>query len=752
MIKSSLSNQKNIFILFSFLLITNIASAQFSGGTGSSGDPYQLASVADLQAMDNYGTSWRYYKLTADIDMNGQSFVAIRTNGTQAFQGYIDGDGHVISNLTVPSHGADKVGFVRKLQGTIENLGFTNITVSGSGYNQVGAIAAEIQDNANYYIKNCYVKGGTVIGDDYVGGIAGIFYSLSLIENCFADVTVSGTGWNVGGIAGRTTGAITTCAFYDNVASTINATNDWGYTMANDDSGTGTMTNCYYDKNTYTAKKNNTGTTGLTTAQLTSKSNYTGFDFTTTPYWKIAAGEYAVIDIYDTPFTRGVGSSSDPFQISTVADLQEMDNYGTSWRYYKVIADIDMNGASFVSIRTNNTQAFQGYLDGGGYVISNLTVPNHGADKQGFVRKLQGYIINLGFENLTVNGSGYNRVGGIAAEMQDNANYYIENCYVKGGSITGENYVGGIVGIAYALNKIKDCYADVTVSGTSWNTGGIAGRMTGNITTCAFYDNATSSVVVSGDWTYPIANDNSAGTFTDCYYDIVTFTGSQTNTGATGLNTAQLLVEANYSGFDFATPVWSISVSDGYAILDDTYLLPVELTFFRGKSLGTTNLLEWQTASEKNNAYFEIERSTDGRSFEKIGEVEGNGTTLEISNYQFIDENPSAINYYRLRQVDFDGQFEYSSLITIANKIEHKDISIYPNPFYDYLNIEYTSETTENAIISISDITGRIIQKQNITTVKGNNQLSLDLSNLPKGSFLLHIESKHINTTQIIIK
>jgi len=459
-------------------------------------------------------------------------------------------------------------------------------------------------------------------------------------------------------------------------------------------------------------------------------------------------------------FSGGTGSAANPYQIATIADLQAMDNFGTSWKHYKFTADIDMNGQSFVAIRTNNTQAFQGYIDGDNHIISNLTINTNGnaAGRTGFVRKLQGTIENLGFFNITVNGSSYAKTGAVAGEIQDNANYFIKNCYVKNGSVTGDDFVGGLVGVAYSNNIIENCYADVLVSGTGLKVGGIAGRSSGTIKTCVFYNNASSTI--ASNWGYPIALLHSnALTVTNCYYNAIIFTGSQTNTGAQGRNTAQLTHQSNYQGFDFSTPIWSMSTSFGHAVLDKFANLPVELTTFTGENIGSSNLLNWQTASETSNSHFEIERSKDGITFEKTGTVIGNGTTSEISNYQFEDRNPFAINYYRLRQVDlptgqagFDEKFEYSKIIVIRNEIQNKTIRIFPIPFSKNLTVEYKSSFIENITLSLMDITGKIILTQKSTSQIGYNSFNIDSSNLPHGTYYVRLMSKNINLIKTIIK
>jgi hypothetical protein len=79
-------------------------------------------------------------------------------------------------------------------------------------------------------------------------------------------------------------------------------------------------------------------------------------------------------------------------------------------------------------------------------------------------------------------------------------------------------------------------------------------------------------------------------------------------------------------------------------------------------------LLSWQTATEKNNAGFDIERSTDSTAFSKIGRVKGNGTTTQSHSYTFTDKTASGTVYYRLKQTDYDGSATYSSTVEVKGE------------------------------------------------------------------------------------
>ena len=176
-------------------------------------------------------------------------------------------------------------------------------------------------------------------------------------------------------------------------------------------------------------------------------------------------------------------------------------------------------------------------------------------------------------------------------------------------------------------------------------------------------------------------------------------------------------------------------------------VLPVELTYFKGKSTTEGSLLTWQTATEENNEGFEIQHSANGRDWNNIGFVLGNGTTQEIQNYQFIDQNPkSGINYYRLKQIDlptgqagFDGQFEYSNIIHLTTEQSNNTtIQLFPNPVTDELNI-----IGGQGQATIYNLLGQPVKQFTINT----EQSTINVTDLPSGQYILHIQSREIGRT-----
>jgi hypothetical protein len=181
----------------------------------------------------------------------------------------------------------------------------------------------------------------------------------------------------------------------------------------------------------------------------------------------------------------------------------------------------------------------------------------------------------------------------------------------------------------------------------------------------------------------------------------------------------------------------------------------VELTYFRGENLGKSNYLHWETASEENNAYFILERSSDAQQFTALGQIEGNGNSNQNQFYSFTDINPTTgINYYRLKQVDSDGSFSYSQVIALEVKASDSQVNIYPNPSSDIISIEFVNDTNSEIHIKIYDVLGHLVRNVNLGSTKGHQVYNLSLSNLPEGAYLIQLsdDSEKIITKQTLIK
>ncbi|WAC14830.1 T9SS type A sorting domain-containing protein [Dyadobacter pollutisoli] len=180
---------------------------------------------------------------------------------------------------------------------------------------------------------------------------------------------------------------------------------------------------------------------------------------------------------------------------------------------------------------------------------------------------------------------------------------------------------------------------------------------------------------------------------------------------------------------------WDIkynSPNSGEVSLEYTNNLPVTLVRFTAKKQDNSVKLDWQTSEEIDNQGFEVERRLDSGMWEKVGFVDGNGTTKENNTYSFLDLLPlHGMNYYRLRQLDFDGKVELSRIVGVKMD-SGKLLKIYPNPTTGIINIEGTQSN-----IRILDILGRPVMTGTIVNQK------LDVSHLPGGFYILSVSSEN---------
>ncbi len=140
----------------------------------------------------------------------------------------------------------------------------------------------------------------------------------------------------------------------------------------------------------------------------------------------------------------------------------------------------------------------------------------------------------------------------------------------------------------------------------------------------------------------------------------------QTGSPAIDMGDAISGSSANTTVLDLARNPRFNGVIDMGAYEYDAAQLPVELLYFYVEKATNGALLSWETATEINNDYFDVEWSTDGINFESIGQVQGAGTTTEVQSYEFLHDNPvNGNNYYRLKQMDFDEVFEYSNIVLL---------------------------------------------------------------------------------------
>jgi Leucine-rich repeat (LRR) protein len=194
--------------------------------------------------------------------------------------------------------------------------------------------------------------------------------------------------------------------------------------------------------------------------------------------------------------------------------------------------------------------------------------------------------------------------------------------------------------------------------------------------------------------------------------------------------------------------------SDTVAITNG--VLPVTLINFTGEAAHNGNLLQWQTTTEINSAYFNIQRSVDGVSFSNIGKVAAAGNSNTIKNYSYTDGlaglNPvPSILYYRLQQADKDGAVTYSKIIMLkADDILSPALKLYPNPVHGLMILELKT-VTGPVDITLTDAAGKIVQLQHATAVAGQ-ALTVDTQPLAAGVYFIQVFYNNQNFMQKFVR
>ena len=182
-------------------------------------------------------------------------------------------------------------------------------------------------------------------------------------------------------------------------------------------------------------------------------------------------------------------------------------------------------------------------------------------------------------------------------------------------------------------------------------------------------------------------------------------------------------------------------------VVENVSALPIRLLYFTATHEYQKVRVDWETASEYNNDFFSVERSKDGKSFEQIFTKKGNRESKSNIWYTGFDNNPViGVGYYRLKQTDFDGKFTYSDLVSVDYAPEQlHNLKIFPNPISDnFLQLYYFSEFNNLVELAIFTPAGKLIYKDNLEVVNGENAIIHEVSSIPTGIYILKIGNKVI--------
>ncbi|WP_461787637.1 T9SS type A sorting domain-containing protein [Pedobacter sp.] len=184
----------------------------------------------------------------------------------------------------------------------------------------------------------------------------------------------------------------------------------------------------------------------------------------------------------------------------------------------------------------------------------------------------------------------------------------------------------------------------------------------------------------------------------------------------------------------------------GVTLAPGTGVLPVNLTAFNANEKNGTIRLNWTTASEKNNSHFEILRSSNKDNFLKIDQVSGRGNATENTNYAFVDEKPMpGVNYYQLKQVDFNGDFEVFGPVSATIAVEKTNFDIVKTA--TGIALQVYSDKAQSGKIEITDASGKVNSQQSINLEKGFNKVPIN-NNLSKGLAIITLKTSDSKITK----
>lgn len=301
-----------------------------------------------------------------------------------------------------------------------------------------------------------------------------------------------------------------------------------------------------------------------------------------------------------------------------------------------------------------------------------------------------------------------------------------------------------------AYDKVENTTAKKAVftMGRYWNV--VQGSMTGsNPMKVRFFYNPTdlsTMQTAANTWasSYPTTYTHAVEWFktsgtqynpgSNTYVDVPTSSAYSTSGGT--LNGITYIEYQNVNSFSGGTA--GIRVSPG------AYGLPVKLLYLTATPIDNSFIrIDWATSLEIDNKGFDVERSIDGIHFDKIGWIDGNGNSTQTIKYKFDDKTVIAntVYYYRLKQIDYDGDEEYSNTVSASIKDGSGFTlnDLYPNPATEKVTISISTDFNQDVYVKVFDLLGQIILDKNWQVITGTNTFEIDLSSFASGTYTVSL-------------
>jgi hypothetical protein len=318
-------------------------------------------------------------------------------------------------------------------------------------------------------------------------------------------------------------------------------------------------------------------------------------------------------------------------------------------------------------------------------------------------------------------------------------------------------------------------YIPLTITKTAGNTNILAST---RMTTTS--NNTPWQISVTQMWSQTIPGAGEVPVVIDRWWDIKStpaFTGAVSFTYRGIENTTTYAPTGTFAAQNWMGSSWNTPVGSGPGVTAGTAVvsipaqtlgtatpwvlsnlnapLPVKLLYFTARKKEHEVLLDWCTASEINNAFFEVQRSTDNEFFETIDIVNGAGNSTDVLSYSDVDKEPyDGISYYRLRQVDYDGRYSYSQTVMVKFSTENAFDFVFASPAESagHVVIGFESNIEENLAVKITDALGKDVSESVIHATEGFNKDEIHLPAMAGGIYFISLgNTSAIHTKKFFI-
>jgi hypothetical protein len=207
------------------------------------------------------------------------------------------------------------------------------------------------------------------------------------------------------------------------------------------------------------------------------------------------------------------------------------------------------------------------------------------------------------------------------------------------------------------------------------------------------------------------------------------------------------------NGLIFGPAITTANATYGVIFTQSTTLPVVLVEFVANKLDDGTVKLSWATSQEVNSDYFEVDRSSDQTDWSSLGSVKAKGFSSITTDYAFIDKSPvNGTGYYRLKMVDLDGKYVFSSTVTVTSNTNDQALVIYSNPFSDQIRMKINVSRAQNLIMTVSDMVGKTLVSQSYQAQVGDNFVNLQPRGVSAGMYVLHIHGDTYDQTVKLAK